>query len=169
MTVASRSHRGNKARGSPYPQERAAAPGPWTCCLCVLLSPWTRFCPGRTQKTQVLSLTRSPLGPRNPSGPLSPLSPCSDKGGQERVNKMGGQVTLPRVAEARGTPTTPPPHFMSGSRVQISHEGRADSGKHPHAPCFQSFLSGMRPGVTHVSPRGAHGTVKPQWVWGRRR
>ena len=36
-------------------------------------------------------------------------------------------MTLLRVAEARGTPTTPPPHFMSGNRAQISHEGQADS------------------------------------------
>lgn len=70
-------------RGSPYLHRRAAAPGLPRLAVCVPPPPpWTRFCPGRTQRTQVLSLTRSPLGPRNPSGPLSPLSPCSDKGGQ---------------------------------------------------------------------------------------
>lgn len=38
--------------------------------------PSTRPLPHRrTQRIEVLSLTRSPLGPRNPSGPLSPLSP----------------------------------------------------------------------------------------------
>lgn len=45
MTVASRSHRGNKARGSPYPEERAAAPGPWTCCLCASPTPMDQVLP----------------------------------------------------------------------------------------------------------------------------
>lgn len=85
MTVASRSHRGNKAgppgeatwargkaflprsalalpRGSPTSTGGQPPQASQTCCLCASPPPWTRFCPGRTQRTQVLSLTRSPLG-----------------------------------------------------------------------------------------------------------
>ena len=104
---------GEQGQGLPLPPGEGSHPRPLDLLFVPLPSPWTRFCPGRTQRTQVLSLTRSPLGPRNPSGPLSPLSPCSDKGGQERVNNVGGQVTLPRVAEARGTATRPHLHLTS--------------------------------------------------------
>lgn len=109
MTVASRSHGGNEAGGllgeppgqgegwDPQAQLGTVQRLPPTrrrgqLPLASLDLPsvphhhppalWIRFSQGRTQRTQALSLTRSPLGPRNPSGPLSPLSPCNDKGGQ---------------------------------------------------------------------------------------